>query len=72
MSSDDAAPKTPRLLLTVEEAADALAISRTSLYVLLGRGEIPVVHIGRSVRVPVDALNAYVARLTVAPQTCRT
>lgn len=68
MVTGDAAPNTPRLLLTVEEAADALAISRTSLYVLLGKGEIPVVHIGRSVRVPVDALSAYVARLTVVPE----
>lgn len=59
---------TPRLLVTVEEAAEALAISRTALYALLRGGEIQVVHIGRSVRVPVVALEAFVARLAAAGQ----
>lgn len=43
-----------RLLLTVPEAAEALAIGRTSLY------ELEVVHIGRSTRVPVDAVHRFV------------
>jgi excisionase family DNA binding protein len=51
------------LLLRVQEAAQALAISRTALYVLLSSGAIPAVHIGRSVRVPTAALEAYVAGL---------
>lgn len=50
----------PRLLLRVEEAAEALGVSRTTLYVLLRAGEIPVVRIGRSVRVPLTALERYV------------
>ncbi len=58
---------TVRLLLRVEEAAEALAISRTALYVLLRAGEVPAVHIGRSVRIPLGALEAYVARLSGAP-----
>ncbi len=53
---------TVRLLLRVEEAAEALAISRTALYVLLRAGEVPAVHIGRSVRIPLGALEAYVER----------
>ncbi len=50
----------PRLLLTIEEAAEALDVSRTTLYVLLRAGEIPVVRIGRAVRVPLAALERYV------------
>ena len=59
-----AAQPTPRLLLKVEEAAQALGISRTALYELLRSGDIYSVHIGRSVRVPVAALDEYVMRLT--------
>lgn len=56
----------PRLLLRVEEAAEALGISRTTLYELLRAGSIPVIHIGRSVRIPVVALERYVALLAGA------
>jgi excisionase family DNA binding protein len=49
--------------LRIEEAADALAVSRTVIYGLVAAGEIAVVHIGRSVRVPTAALECYVARL---------
>lgn len=62
MKVADALSTTPRLLLRVEEAAKALAISRTALYELLRAGEIPAIHIGRSVRVSVASLEAYVAR----------
>jgi excisionase family DNA binding protein len=49
------------LLVRVEEAAELLAISRAALYPMLGR-EIPVVRIGRAVRIPRHALAEYVAR----------
>jgi excisionase family DNA binding protein len=39
------------LLLRVAEAAQLLQISRTKLYELIGRGEVPAVRIGGSVRV---------------------
>jgi excisionase family DNA binding protein len=45
-----------RLLLTVVEAAQVLGIGRTMTYQLINRGELEVVHIGRSVRVPADSL----------------
>jgi excisionase family DNA binding protein len=48
------------LLLTIVEAARVLSIGRTTMYELLGAGEIDVVHIGRSARVPVGALAEYV------------
>jgi excisionase family DNA binding protein len=50
------------LLIRVEEAAKLLAISRAALYPMLGR-EIPVVRIGRAVRIPRQALAEYVARM---------
>ena len=53
----------PRLLLSVEDAADQLALSRTRLYSLIKSGEIVSVRIGRLRRVPVEALAAFTARL---------
>jgi excisionase family DNA binding protein len=50
------------LLLTMVDAARALSIGRTTMYELVAAGEIGVVHIGRSVRVPVDALRDFVER----------
>lgn len=42
-------------LLTVPEAAKSLGICRTSLYALVGRGELPLVRIGgRSMVDPAD------------------
>jgi excisionase family DNA binding protein len=42
-----------KILLTTQEAADFLGIGRAKLYEYLGR-EIPVVRIGRAVRVHID------------------
>ena len=50
----------PRLLLTVPEAAEALAISRSKLYELLAAGLVQSVRIDGSRRVPVEALETYV------------
>jgi excisionase family DNA binding protein len=52
-----------KLLLTPEEAAASLAISRSKLYELLRREEIPSVRIDGNRRVPVAALAAYVENL---------
>ncbi len=57
------ASDSPRLLLTVPEAAAALAISRSKLYELLTAGLIRSVRIDGSRRIPVEALHAYVVRL---------
>lgn len=48
------------LLLTIPEAARALAIGRTTLYELITERRIEVVHIGRCSRVPLDAVRAFV------------
>jgi excisionase family DNA binding protein len=52
-----------RIVLTIEEAAQALGIGRTLMYALVMSGEVESVQIGRLRRVPVDALDAYIARL---------
>ena len=48
------------ILLTVSQAARALAIGRTTLYELIGKRRIETVHIGRCIRVPVEAVRAFV------------
>jgi excisionase family DNA binding protein len=48
------------ILYTLQEAADLLRISRTKLYELLDAHELESVHIGRSRKIPADALRAYV------------
>lgn len=53
----------PQLLLTVPEAAAALAISRSKLYELLAAGLVRSVRIDGSRRIPLAALHAYVASL---------
>lgn len=51
------------LLLTVVEAARLLGVGRSTAYELLASGELESVHIGRSRRVPVAAVENYVESL---------
>ncbi|MFZ0668439.1 MAG: helix-turn-helix domain-containing protein [Acidimicrobiales bacterium] len=51
-----AAPVENRLVLTVEEAAQLLGISRSFAYEAVQRGEIPSMRIGRRILVPKAAL----------------
>ena len=53
-------------LLTVDEAAAALSLSRTAVYELMKSGDLASVQIGVRRRVPVTAVDSYVARLTGA------
>lgn len=48
------------ILLRVEDAADALSISRTTLYGLIRSGDLRVVRIGRCVRVRTADLEGWV------------
>jgi excisionase family DNA binding protein len=48
------------LVLTVEEAAKALRISRGAAYEGVRCGEIPAVHIGRCIRIPRSRLLALI------------
>jgi len=51
----------PRVLLTEDEAAQALAISPRALWTLRNDGDIPFVRLGRSVRYRPSDLEAWVA-----------
>mgnify|MGYP001771049981 CR=1 FL=1 len=55
-------------LLRPEEAAQFLKISRATLYVLMERGQIPSVRIGRARRIPSEVLKKWLKeRMETAP-----
>ena len=55
-------PERPRLrYLTVAEVAETMRVSKMTVYRLVRGGELPAVRVGRSFRVPQDALEAYLA-----------
>lgn len=49
-----------KLLARPAEAADAIGVGRSKIYELIASGTVPSVRIGRSVRVPVEALRKWV------------
>jgi excisionase family DNA binding protein len=49
-----------KLLLTLKEASEVLAISRSKLYGLLNSGDLPSVYIGRSRRLRMTDLEDFV------------
>ncbi len=51
-----------RLLLRPEEAAEAIAISRTKVFEMMRTGELESLTIGRSRRITADALERWVQR----------
>ena len=53
-----------KLLLSPEEAAEALGVGRSRVYDLMRKRELMSVRIGKSRRVPVAAVRSYVERLT--------
>lgn len=59
---DRVSPAVPKMLLTVEEAARALGLGRTFVYELIMRREISSIKLGRKRRIPVEALDEFVAR----------
>jgi excisionase family DNA binding protein len=54
--SDDTSQKHSRLAVTMREAAEMLSISERSVWTLVNRGELRSFKVGRSVRIPIDAL----------------
>lgn len=57
-----------KLLLNVEEAANALSLGRSKVYDLIAKGEIPSIKIHGSRRIPVDILREWIAAQS-APKT---
>jgi excisionase family DNA binding protein len=53
-----------RMLLRPEEVARSLAIGRTAVFELIRTGELRSVKIGKSRRIPADAVAEYVAGLS--------
>lgn len=51
-----------KLLLTIDEAAQALSIGRTLLYDLLMHKQLASIKVGRVRRVPVAAIDDYINR----------
>lgn len=56
-------PELIKVLLTVEEAAHKLSLTRSTIYRMMGRGELRFITIGRVRRVPVEAITEVVARV---------
>jgi excisionase family DNA binding protein len=48
--------------LTVAEVAAAMRVSKMTVYRLVHGGELPAVRVGRSFRVPEDAVNDYLRK----------
>ena len=55
---------TERLLVTVEEAARRLGIGKTLAWELVWQGVLPSVRLGRCVRIPLAALEDWIAQQT--------
>lgn len=55
-------PSDGKLLLTVEEVAKLTSLGRSTIYLLIARGEIPSITIGRSRRIPIEALRTWIRR----------
>lgn len=45
--------------LTVAEVASIMRVSKMTVYRMVHNGELPAVRVGRSFRVPEDAVNSY-------------
>lgn len=56
------------LAYTVEETAKALRVGRNRVYDMVACGELPALRIGRSIRVPADALNTWIKTHTEGTQ----
>jgi len=59
----------PVLLLKIPEAARRLGIGRTKTYELIADGRLEVVRIDSAVRIPVDAVERFVAERREATTT---
>lgn len=66
-------PRTPTdtplnqvVFLTVAEVADVMRVSKMTVYRLVHSGELPAIRVGRSFRVPAQAVQDYVRGSYVA------
>lgn len=57
----------PPMLLTVRNVEAELQLGRTRTYELIRSGQIPVIRLGRSVRIPRDALRRWIDANCASP-----
>lgn len=55
----DQRPLAPSAFLTVAEVAALMRVSKMTVYRLVHAGELPAVRVGRSFRVPEEAVRQY-------------
>ena len=55
-----------KVLLTVEEAAEAMSLGRTMMYQLVRGRQILSIKVGRTRRIPTAALHEFVKRMSEA------
>jgi len=55
-----------KLLLRIPEAAAILGLGRSTVYALIGSGALPVVRVGRSVRIPMSGLQTWIETQTAS------
>ena len=53
------------LLLKATEAAKLLGLGRSKVFAMVAAGELPVIRIGRSVRIPRQALERWIRDRTI-------
>lgn len=58
-------------LLRPNEVQRLLRVGRSKVYEMIARGELPVVRIGRAVRIPRHALDEWIAERTTGGQSGR-
>lgn len=56
----------PKLLLTLDVAADQLSVSRSTVYKLINDGVLRSVKVGKRRMIPADALPEYVQTVAAA------
>ena len=61
--------KPPRLLLTVEEAADRIGVCRSNMFKLIRQGDVKSVKVGRLRRITPAALEDFVQKLDSSADT---
>ena len=57
---------TNKLVLTPDEACEALGVKRSTLHKMLMTGQIPSIKIGKLRRIPAEGLRAYVEQQLAA------
>jgi len=66
--SHDAARSEQKVLLDSRDVARLLGLGRTKVFEMMARSELPVIRIGRCVRVPRDALMEWILKETRLPR----